>query len=62
MRLLPVKQFAEQLGISIWTARAMCYDGRCASVKLGRKLLIPESEVERLIKSNYRPALTEVKG
>jgi predicted site-specific integrase-resolvase len=57
-RLLPVKQFADRLGISIWTARQWCYAGRVASVKLGVKLLVPEQEAERMVVENLRPAVT----
>lgn len=44
-------------GISRWTWRRWAYDGRVASVKLGRRLLIPVAEIERLITKNTRPAL-----
>lgn len=46
-------------GVSRWTWRRWAYDGRIASVKLGRRLLIPASEIERLVAQNTRPALAE---
>jgi excisionase family DNA binding protein len=53
--LHPVKQAAQQLGVSIWTLRKKAYVGDIASVKIGTKLLIPESEIERLIREGTRP-------
>jgi excisionase family DNA binding protein len=53
--LHPVKKAAERLGISIWTLRKKAYEGDIASVKIGAKLLIPESEIQRLISDGWRP-------
>jgi excisionase family DNA binding protein len=53
--LQPIKLAAQRLGISIWTLRKKAYEGDVASVKLGAKLLIPESEIERLIREGTRP-------
>jgi excisionase family DNA binding protein len=53
--LHPVKDAARQLGISVWTLRKKAYEGDVASVKIGAKLLIPESEIERLIREGTRP-------
>jgi predicted site-specific integrase-resolvase len=53
--LHPVKSAAQKLGISIWTARKMAYLGEIASVKIGVKLLIPDSELERVVREGMRP-------
>jgi len=53
--LHPVKDAARQLGISVWTLRKKTYEGEVASVKFGAKLLIPESEIERVIREEMRP-------
>jgi excisionase family DNA binding protein len=53
--LQPVRDAARRLGISIWTLRKKAYTGEVASVKIGAKLLIPESEIERLIHEGLRP-------
>ena len=53
--LHPVKDAARQLGLSIWTLRKRAYEGNVASVKIGAKLLIPESEIERVIREGMRP-------
>lgn len=57
--LLPVKNFAARLGISIWTARGWCYRGTVASVKIGSKLLVPVGEIDRIISENMRPRLQD---
>ena len=41
--------------MSVWTLRKLAYLGDIASVKLGVKLLIPESELVRLIQEGLRP-------
>lgn len=54
-QLHPIKDAARQLGISVWTLRKKAYDGDIASVKIGAKLLVPESEITRLIDEGMRP-------
>jgi excisionase family DNA binding protein len=44
-------------GISKWTWRSWAYAGKVASVKLGKRLLIPASEIERLVSQGTRPSL-----
>jgi excisionase family DNA binding protein len=60
--LQPVKAAARRLGISIWTLRKKAYEGEVASVKIGAKLLIPESEIERMIREGLRPRRTASPG
>jgi Helix-turn-helix domain len=49
---------AEQLtGISRWTWRQMAYSGRVASSKVGRRLLIPISEIRRVLSEGMRPRI-----
>lgn len=55
--VIRVQEFAERLRISVWTARQWAYRGKVASCKAGRHLLIPSSEVTRLIAENTRPRL-----
>ena len=38
----------------------MAYDGRVESTKVGTRLLIPASEVDRVISEGTRPRLSEV--
>jgi excisionase family DNA binding protein len=44
-------------GVSKWTWRRWSYDGKIASVKLGKRLLIPTSEIQRMIERGTRPAI-----
>ena len=53
--LHPVKDAARKLGTSVWTLRKKAYESDVASVKIGVKLLIPESEIERMISEGLRP-------
>ena len=41
----------------MWTVRGWAYSGRIASIKLGARLMIPTTELDRLIKENLRPAI-----
>jgi excisionase family DNA binding protein len=59
VELLPISEFAKRLGISVWTARGWAYRGLISSVKLGKLLQIPASEVGRLVAENFRPALSD---
>ena len=43
-------------GISAWTWRKRAYAGLIASVKDTRRLLIPISEIRRLMAKGFRPA------
>jgi excisionase family DNA binding protein len=56
-RLLSIKDFAASIGISVWTVRGWAYRGRIASVKLGARMMIPTTELDRLIEENLRPAI-----
>lgn len=57
-QLIGVDQAGELTDLSPWTWRRWAYAGRVASVKLGARLLIPRSEVTRIISENTRPALS----
>ena len=56
-RLQSIKDFAASLGISVWTVRGWAYRGRIASVKLGARMMIPTTELDRLLEENLRPAI-----
>lgn len=56
-RVFSVKDFARVLGVSVWTARAWAYSGRVASHKLGSRLMIPATEVDRILAETLRPAV-----
>lgn len=44
-------------GLSRWTWRRYAYAGTIASVKVGPRLLIPRSEIDRIMRAGMRPAL-----
>jgi excisionase family DNA binding protein len=56
---LSVAEAEHLTGVSRWTWRRWAYDGRVGSVKLGKRLLIPTAEIERLMRENTRPALVK---
>jgi len=50
--MLPLKnidQTAETLGISPWTVRSYIKTGKLKPVRLGRRVLIEEAELERFV-------------
>ena len=47
--LWSVEKAAELLGLSPWTLRAYIRDGRLRPVRLGRRVLLEESELERFV-------------
>jgi hypothetical protein len=55
--LMPIKNFAATMGVSIWTARGWAYEGKISSCKISRSLLIPATEVTRLVNENLRPRI-----
>jgi hypothetical protein len=56
--LVSVQGAETMTGRSRWSWRRDAYEGRIASVKLGARLLIPVSELRRVIAENTRPRLT----
>ena len=42
--------------LSRWTWRRWAYDGKIASVKVGPRLLIPKTEIHRIMGAGLRPA------
>ncbi len=57
MEYMGVRELEAVTGVSRWTWRRWAYSGRVASVKLGKRLLIPVSEISRLVAENTRPRL-----
>jgi excisionase family DNA binding protein len=48
---------AQRLGVSEFTVRRRVKEGVIRSVRLGRRLLISESEVERVIREGCAPVV-----
>ena len=51
-KLLSIKAAAELLSISPWTVRSHIRDGKLRPVRLGRRVLLAEAELERVIAEN----------
>ena len=47
--LRSVTEAAGLLGISPWTVRAYIRDGKLQAVRLGRRVLVEEAELERFV-------------
>lgn len=54
-RLIPLKDAAAMMGRSRFTVRDWVQDGRIASHLIFKRILIPESEIERIAAESYRP-------
>jgi len=58
-KYLRVDQAELMSGVSRWTWRRWAYTNKIASVKAGKRLLIPIAEFDRVMTEGYRPALME---
>jgi excisionase family DNA binding protein len=56
--LLSVPQFANALGVTPACIRRWILERKITTVKLGRLIRVPDSEIERLVNSGLRPART----
>lgn len=54
-KLASVKEAEIETGVSQWTWRNLAYSGKVESIKIGTRLLIPVSEIERVIAEGRRP-------
>jgi len=53
---LGLRQAAEAVGLSHWTLRAYVRQGKIRAVKIGRRILIEPSELQRLIEEGRKAA------
>ena len=58
-RLVSINDAAEELGLAPVTLRSWIAQRRISSVKLGRSIRIPSSELDRLVERGSIPALPE---
>lgn len=54
--LMNVQEFAQALGVTTACVRRWILERRIASVKVGRLVKLPLSEVSRIIEAGLRPA------
>jgi excisionase family DNA binding protein len=52
--LKSVEEAAQLLGISPWTVRGYIRDGKLQPVRLGRRVLLSEQELERLVSDGQK--------
>ena len=57
--LLSVEQAAQRLGVSFWTVYRMARTGRLASVRIGRRRLFAEADLEELIRETWERSAAE---
>lgn len=55
--LKSVEQGAGILGVSKWTARKWIREGKLKAVRLGRRVLIEEAELERFVAAGKQEAI-----
>lgn len=53
--VLDVRQAAHVLSISPWTVRRYITDGKLKPVRIGRRVLIEPSELQRLVEAGRKP-------
>jgi len=58
--LKSVEEAAVLLGISKWTIRGYIRDGKLKPVRLGRRVLLTEDELERLVARGQKPPETQM--
>jgi predicted site-specific integrase-resolvase len=58
-QLLSVADAETATGISRWTWRRWAYEGRISSVKLGKRLMLSQVELDRVIAEGTRPRLQD---
>ncbi len=59
--LRSVEEAARLLGISKWTVRGYIRDGKLRPVRLGRRVLLSEEELERLVAQSQNLSTIHVK-
>jgi Helix-turn-helix domain len=59
--LLGVQKAGEMLGLSPWTIRQWCYTGKIASYKMGTRLMVSQSEIDRILNDSLRPRLQDAR-
>jgi excisionase family DNA binding protein len=59
--LLTVPEAAESLRLTRAGVRRWILDARIATIRVGRRVLIPGSEIDRILKEGFRPAKAEVR-
>jgi excisionase family DNA binding protein len=60
--LISAQEAAERLGVSFWTVYRLARNGQLASIRLGRRRLFAEEDLERLIRDTRNARETTHQG
>ncbi len=60
--LVPVQKAAELLGISPWTVRKYIQAEKLQTVRIGRRVLIEQTEIRRIIEQGRSSGPVNVEG
>jgi excisionase family DNA binding protein len=58
LKLFNIDEAADMLRVSPWTIRAFIRDGKLNVVKIGRRVLLERSELERLVEAGRKERCT----
>jgi excisionase family DNA binding protein len=53
---MTIEGIAQRWGLSHWTVRTWIREGRIASFKVGRRILVKVDDIEGLMNESYKPA------
>ena len=62
MALKSIQQAANTWGVSVYTVRRLAAVGLVRTVRVGRRRLVPENEIERIIATGVLSAATRTKA
>ena len=60
--LVPIQKAAELLGISPWTVRKYIHGNKLRTVRIGRRVLIEQSELRRIVEAGRTVPTTPTEG
>jgi predicted site-specific integrase-resolvase len=61
-RLLPLSAVAESLGVSIYSVRRFVSAGAIKSVNIGSRVMVPSTEVERVLLAGLGKSRKDTRG
>ena len=59
--LVPIQKAAELLGISPWTVRKYIHWNKLRTVRIGRRVLIEQSEISRIVEEGRTRSIEETR-
>jgi excisionase family DNA binding protein len=62
MALKSIQQAANTWGVSVYTVRRLAATGLVRTVTVGRRRLVPENEIERIVATGVPSAATSTKA